>query len=1764
MNMISDFFGFVEVEPHVVPCVPLDVTSPHHRLSCRIARMLRLKTIVPVCFALLLAACGGGGHLSVGFPGEGENEPPEGGEPLKLDFPPRSTKRYKLPFRISGGIPPYESSLDGCPDWVTLFPDQAVLAGTAPSQDRGKTFFCTYRVTESDPGFRPARSVSYGLRLMVGSPETTLTFDGAVRPVNLVVGTFRDQELPEASDGVEPYTYSFTCAGGSLPSGMGFAPATRRFAGTPEAPFHDSCTYTVTDSSQPAETASQAVEVEVTSTTLTFRDDVPDEVNLRVGDFDDRELPQASGGVEPYTYSFTCAGGMLPSGMGFAPATRIFAGTPDAPFRDSCTYTVTDNAETPETLSRAVEVEVHGLVIPPLTLPPPDKIELSVGEFHGDGDPLPAASGGVQPYTYAFTCSGGSLPSGMGFAPATRIFAGTPDAPFRDSCTYTVTDSSQPAETASQAVEVEVTSTTLTFRDDVPDEVNLRVGDFDDRELPQASGGVEPYTYSFTCAGGMLPSGMGFAPETRIFAGTPDAPFHDSCAYTVTDSSQPAETFSQAVEVEVTSAETQPLALRSEPPQASFIIGEFRPYPLPEATGGVEPYTYTFTCEGGSLPPGIGFSPATRVLAGVADAVFHASCTYTVTDSSQPAATFSRNVVVSAQTLALPSVPDQPFVIGTFRSVRLPAATGGVSPYTYDLTCASGGLPPGVGFASATRVLAGVTDTVFDDSCTYTVTDSAQPAATFSRDIEVTSATAGFLDLPDTPEKVRFVIGDFRSFTLPPATGGVAPYTYTFCDGGSLPSGVRFTPANRVLAGVTDTVFDDSCTYTVTDSAQPAATFSRDIEVTSESFDLPDTPEEVRFVIGTFRSVTLPAATGGVAPYTYTFCDGGSLPSRVGFAPATRRLAGIADAAFDDSCTYEVTDSAGAMVSRVIKVTVESLALPDTPEEVRFVIGTFRSVTLPAATGGVGPYRYDFNCEGGSLPSRVGFAPATRRLAGIADAVFDNSCTYTVTDSAQPAAMVSRDIKVTSELLGLRVASAQARQAFVIGTFRSVTLPAATGGVEPYTYDFTCAGGRLPPGVGFTPATRVLAGVANAVFRDSCTYTVTDSARPAATTFSQDIVVTSAAAGALELTRVFKDISNDELEPLKIGRRSRTVFQEASGGVAPYTYELADCTLPTGLEFHPNTRILSGTPNEEYRGPNCTYRVTDSSTPPMSVSLSFVLTVEPLEVNAWRFRTRTVDPGGPCVVPGAGSVEVATLPAAHAGNGPAVYAVPGAPYPAVTGSFLSFKPDTRVLTYANPAPPPVVGTPNTYRYLVGTAAGVDPMNAEDALCLDVQYDSNDVNMVCPDNTYIHVHLRVRDDAFWDENAKEYRCPDTIAPSPRSNAQGSPSNPVHEALGPVHARRALDVAHGAVLDRVRGWTPGESPGDAQVLSAIAPTVGIGSLSGRSEGFDYSGSSESLSTGAELGAGTWQAGVVGSFTRTELDYRADASLAEHGYVAGEHDTEVLSLHPFAAWHTPSGGHVWASLGAGTGELRHRDDPGFPSWSRSDVHLRTWAAGASVPVADILAGDLQAEGGIESFSFDIDGGGRISSSLPTLRGRDWRAGLAWSAPVPSAPSVAVAYRRLTGDGPEGGRLETRGSVSVQGIFDPRLALLANAEGAFGLGDYEHDFWGLTGGVRFAPDGTRRGFGLELDTRFESLEEDDSAGVGIRAEAGYGLWGGSWFGTLRPHVGLIRHPGGSFLRRSVGVDLRDTPNTRAKVEVHDHPHHRSPALRFSLHQRF
>ncbi len=106
--------------------------------------------------------------------------------------------------------------------------------------------------------------------------------------------------------------------------------------------------------------------------------------------------------------------------------------------------------------------------------------------------------------------------------------------------------------------------------------------------------------------------------------------------------------------------------------------------------------------------------------------------------------------------------------------------------------------------------------------------------------------------------------------------------------------------------------------------------------------------------------------------------------------------------------------------------------------------------------------------------------------------------------------------------------------------------------------------------------------------------------------------------------------------------------------------------------------------------------------------------------------------------------------------------------------------------------------------------------------------------------------------------------------------------------------------------------------------------------------------------------------------------------------------------------------------------------------------------------------------------------------------------------------------------------------------------------------------GGIRFAPGEEDRGFALNLDTRLVSLDAGESSDVGVRGEAGYGLWSGPHIGTVRPYVGLTRYSSDGLLRRALGVDLRNTPASRVNVEFRDQPRDRFRTLTFTVRHRF
>ena len=78
------------------------------------------------------------------------------------------------------------------------------------------------------------------------------------------------------------------------------------------------------------------------------------------------------------------------------------------------------------------------------------------------------------------------------------------------------------------------------------------------------------------------------------------------------------------------------------------------------------------------------------------------------------------------------------------------------------------------------------------------------------------------------------------------------------------------------------------------------------------------------FTVGTAVNLTLPTATGGSAPYTYTLFP---IPNGLNFDAATQRLTGTPTTVGTTQTTYAATDVTGVSAALIFTITVESLNL---------------------------------------------------------------------------------------------------------------------------------------------------------------------------------------------------------------------------------------------------------------------------------------------------------------------------------------------------------------------------------------------------------------------------------------------------------------------------------------------------------------------------------------------------------------------------------------------------------------------------------------------------------------------------------------------------------------------------------------------------------------------------------------------------------------------------------------------------------------------
>jgi hypothetical protein len=139
----------------------------------------------------------------------------------------------------------------------------------------------------------------------------------------------------------------------------------------------------------------------------------------------------------------------------------------------------------------------------------------------------------------------------MGINASSCAVFGTPTASGTFSVNVTVTDSSSPVKTASQALSLTVSPaataalsiTTTAFN---PSTATVGVG-YAANAAVTATGGQAPYS----CSASGLPSGMGINASSCAVFGTPTASGTFSVNVTVTDSSSPVKTASKALSLTV-------------------------------------------------------------------------------------------------------------------------------------------------------------------------------------------------------------------------------------------------------------------------------------------------------------------------------------------------------------------------------------------------------------------------------------------------------------------------------------------------------------------------------------------------------------------------------------------------------------------------------------------------------------------------------------------------------------------------------------------------------------------------------------------------------------------------------------------------------------------------------------------------------------------------------------------------------------------------------------------------------------------------------------------------------------------------------------------------------------------------------------------------------------------------------------------------------------------------------------------------------------
>ncbi|MBO0492204.1 putative Ig domain-containing protein [Pseudomonas sp. Marseille-Q1929] len=574
-----------------------------------------------------------------------------------------------------------------------------------------------------------------------------------------------------ASGGTAPYSYAISS--GSLPPGISLNTATGTLSGTPLVPGPYTFTVTVTDANGAtgSRTYSGIIQAPLpiagalSATVAANSSANPITLNLSGG-----AATSVAVASVPSHGTATASG----TGIRYTP-TAGYSGA------DSFTYTASNSTGTSSPATVAITISAPSIGISPTVL--------SAATASVAFSTTLSASNGTAPYAYSIT--GGSVPTGMALNTATGTLSGTPTAAGPYNFTVTVTDANGATGSRAYSGAVNVAApiagalSASVAANSGANAITLNLSGGAATSVAVASA---PSHGTATASG----AGITYTP-TAGYSGT------DSFTYTATNSSGTSSPAPVAITISAPTLGIAPTGLGAATANVTFAT-------TLSASGGTAPYSYSISS--GATPAGVTLNSSTGTLSGTPTAAGPYTFTVTVTDAN--GATGSR-AYSGAVNVAAP--------IAGANSATV-AANSGANAITLNL---SGGAATSVAVASApshgtaTASGTGITYTPTAgysgaDSFTYTATNSSGTSSPATVTLAVTAPT-----LLVTPASLGAGMAGTPYSTTLSAAGGTAPYTYSVSSG-SLPPGMSLNASSGVLSGTPTNTQAANVTITVTDA----------------------------------------------------------------------------------------------------------------------------------------------------------------------------------------------------------------------------------------------------------------------------------------------------------------------------------------------------------------------------------------------------------------------------------------------------------------------------------------------------------------------------------------------------------------------------------------------------------------------------------------------------------------------------------------------------------------------------------------------------------------------------------------------------------------------------------------------------------------------------------------------------------------------------------------------------------------------------------